>query len=86
MLKKYHLVLLMFTLLLTLFSCEKGGEPVPSFDQSEMNSSGNFVIVKSGDSDYKVGDVIGGDGDEDDDGGVIDDGGDDIDGGDVKGG
>ena len=74
MFKKYHLVLLVFALVLTLFSCKKGGEPTPCFDHSEINSSGDIVIVKGGEPDDKDGDVIGGDGDEDDDGGVIDGG------------
>lgn len=86
--KKYHFFLLVSILLISMASCKKGGEPVPSFDQSEFLSkeSDDPSIKDVGPDDKGGGDIVGGDDNEDDDGGGISDGDNDGDDGDVKGG
>jgi len=80
--KTYHYLLLVSLLVLTLISCEKQAQPVPVFNQSEIDIM-EGAAIKQGSSINKGGnksldDVVGGDDNEDDDGGGVFDGGDDV--------
>jgi hypothetical protein len=89
MFKKYHFFLLVSILLISIVSCRKGGEPVPSFDNVEVISSddSNSSVKDVEPGDKGGGEVVGGDDNEDDDGGDATGGsGSDGDGDGVKGG
>ena len=79
-LNKYYYFILTAFLVLSMVSCQKGGEPEPHYENvpfftNEEKTPNNQPVKPTKTSGDKGGDIVGGDDGEDDDGNVV--GGDD---------
>jgi len=63
------LILPLLVVLLSLFSCSKGGEPIPTANSDNSSSSSNSMVTEQSPNQTArfSNDVVGGDDNEDDD-------------------